>query len=806
MEINSYFQNIPDIIKLKTKSKVSAVKMIFQKDPNLLEASEEERTLRQTEFSHMKDICYLDYTAAGIYTQSQMDEVSKQFKTSLFSHPHGSSVISDLCASEIDQMREKILEYLGTDSDEYSVIFTSGATAAIKTVADYFQFNQGEFVYLTDNHTSVLGMRELVQTSQIHPLSVDKATNLLNNIYTKDSNSYDDVSRNSLFVYPAQSNFSGRKYPLSWISNIRNCSQPTEENNSPKSNWFVLLDAATYCSTNKLSLKLHKPDFLCISFYKLFGYPTGLGALIVRKSSAHVLNKTYYGGGTVKIALATENFHKKKDNISENFEDGTVNYLAIISLRHGFGCRAILYKDSDRIFEMAQYTYRYLKHLYYPNQRKAVQLYHDNDYSSSNNQGNIVNFNILRNDGTFYGYSEVQNIANLMKIQLRTGCHCNPGSCQRFLGLSDELVKYHFQQGHVCGDDKDIIDGRPTGSVRISYGYASNWDDVKYFLSFLQQYFLQDAAFISPDTISEIDQINVGKMSLHENEMKEDKVENTDLEGKLEKIYLYPVKACGYYEVKTKWAVNSSGLSYDRQWMIVNKTGVVLTQKLEKKLCLIQPNFDFKRKKLTLCYRSSGSAIEVPLENDETNEKYSSLCKSKVCSDSITGYDCGDEVAFWLDSQLNHTGLRLFRLKQRSGTRNLNSLSNMGQYLLITLPSVQAQLEKVAYKSNVYFDHVSFTNRFRSNFVVSGEFKANTEIDWSDVLIETKEGLVAFEVKKQCVRCQYIYIDQDTGHVTDVPLNITKFGVYISNNFSLEKGEFFYLNVGDKVFCKTKSK
>lgn len=779
--------------------------MIFQEDPSLLQASEEEQMVRQTEFSHMKDICYLDYTGAGIYSQSQLKQISKQWETCSFSHPHGSSVLSNLCASEIDQTREKILEYFDTDSDQYSVIFTSGATFAIKTVSEYFQFNEGAFLYLTDNHTSVLGMRELVQTNRIHHLSVNEASDLLNNSRIENCDSPVNFLSNSLFVYPAQSNFNGRKYPLSWIKNVHNGSRLAEQTNIPNSNWFVLLDAATYCTSNKLSLNVHQPDFVCISFYKMFGYPTGLGALLVKKSSSHVLKKTYYGGGTVKIALANENFHLKKDDVSEKFEDGTVNYMAIMSLKHGFDCKAKLWKDSNKGFELAQYTYWYLKHLYYPNNKRAVQLYHDNDYSNNKYQGSIVNFNLLRKDNTYYGYSEVQNIANLLKIQLRTGCHCNPGSCQRFLSLSDETMKYHFQQGHVCGDDKDIIDGRPTGSVRISYGYASNWDDVKYFLSFIKQYFLQEAEFIfTPDTSSEGDQIYVPSMGLNENEIKETKLANHS-EGKLERIYLYPVKACGHYKVKTKWEVNASGLLYDRQWMIVTKTGVVLTQKLEKNLCLVQPNFDFNREVMTLCYRNSGSIIDVPLENGEKNEKYLSLCKSKVCSDNITGYDCGDDVAYWLDSQLNHIGLRLIRLKQRSGPRNLNSLSNMGQYLLITLPSIQAQLENLAYKCNVIFDPESFINRFRSNFVISGKFEANAENDWTDVSIEINDRLLTFGVKKQCMRCQYIYIDQETGHVTDVPLNITKFGVYISNKFSSENSEKHYLSLGDKVYWKTKS-
>lgn len=38
---------------------------------------------------------------------------------------------------------------------------------------------------------------------------------------------------------------------------------------------MVLLDAAAYIPTNRLDLSVVKPDFVTMSFYKVFGYPTG---------------------------------------------------------------------------------------------------------------------------------------------------------------------------------------------------------------------------------------------------------------------------------------------------------------------------------------------------------------------------------------------------------------------------------------------------------------------------------------------------------------------------------------------------
>lgn len=42
-----------------------------------------------------------------------------------------------------------------------------------------------------------------------------------------------------------------------------------------KNNWFCLLDAASFVGTNQLNLSVWKPDMVAVSFYKIFGYPTG---------------------------------------------------------------------------------------------------------------------------------------------------------------------------------------------------------------------------------------------------------------------------------------------------------------------------------------------------------------------------------------------------------------------------------------------------------------------------------------------------------------------------------------------------
>jgi selenocysteine lyase/cysteine desulfurase len=57
----------------------------------------------------------------------------------------------------------------------------------------------------------------------------------------------------------------------------------------------VLVDAAKGCGTMPPDLSRFKADFVAISFYKLFGYPTGLGALLVRNGKHKIHIPWLYG-------------------------------------------------------------------------------------------------------------------------------------------------------------------------------------------------------------------------------------------------------------------------------------------------------------------------------------------------------------------------------------------------------------------------------------------------------------------------------------------------------------------------------
>ncbi|KAH0627090.1 hypothetical protein JD844_002488 [Phrynosoma platyrhinos] len=253
-------------------------------------------------------------------------------------NPHSKNISSKLTYDTIEHVRYRILQHFNTTVEDYTVIFTSGSTTALKLVAEAFpwmpetlQDPGSRFCYLTDSHTSVVGMRGITAAMNVLfvPVKPKEMLSGTNDLVVEEKSSRTP----HLFCFPAQSNFSGTKYPLAWIEKIKSgklCPVKVQ------GKWFVLLDAASYVSTSPLDLSVHQADFVPLSFYKIFGFPTGLGALIIKNEVASCLKKTYFGGGTAAAYLAEEDFYSPRQSMAERFEDGTVSFLDIIALKHGF--------------------------------------------------------------------------------------------------------------------------------------------------------------------------------------------------------------------------------------------------------------------------------------------------------------------------------------------------------------------------------------------------------------------------------------------------------------------------------------
>ena len=295
------------------------------------------------------------------------------------------------------------------------MIFTSGATESLKIVAENFEFENEIFAYLDECHTSVTGLREIIK----NPFKVWSQENVLENLTNHSKNG-------GLFAFPAMSNYSGQKFPLEiWIQKAK------------ETNFKILLDAASFVSTNFLDLSIVDCNFVCVSFYKIFGFPTGIGALIIQNSSFKYLKKSYFGGGTVEMNLIRKSRHVSKP-FEAKFEDGTLNFQAILALKYGFDLIQSKFNGMEIIskhtFSLAKYLHDQLSDLKYQNGCKVIEIYSKSGFQDRKYQGGIVNFNILQRNGSIFGFTEFKKMAQHNNVIVRVGCFCNIGSCQKYLG------------------------------------------------------------------------------------------------------------------------------------------------------------------------------------------------------------------------------------------------------------------------------------------------------------------------------------------------------------------------------------
>ena len=96
----------------------------------------------------------------------------------------------------------------------------------------------------------------------------------------------------------------------------------------------MLLDAAAFVPANTLDLSRYHPDFTVVSWYKVFGHPTGVGSLIARRDALARLRRPWFSGGTIYAVSAQAQWHVLADDEAA-FEDGTVNFLSVPDVTAG---------------------------------------------------------------------------------------------------------------------------------------------------------------------------------------------------------------------------------------------------------------------------------------------------------------------------------------------------------------------------------------------------------------------------------------------------------------------------------------
>ena len=436
--------------------------------------------LRRTEFARLDagGHVYLDYTGAGLYADSQLREHFELLRQNVFGNPHSLNPTAAAMTQLVERARAAVLAFFRASPDEYVAIFTPNATGALRLVAEAYPFRPGDRFLLTfDNHNSVNGIREFARArgaettyvpSEPPDLRVDEG--LLPRYLTEVGGEH-----HNLFAYPAQSNFSGVQHPLAWIEQAH------------EHGWDVLLDAAAFVPTNRLDLSRRHPDFVALSFYKIFGWPTGVGCLVARREALAKLERPWFSGGTIVAAFVQRDWYQSAPGAAQ-FEDGTVNFLDLPAVEVGLRLldRIGIETIHARVEALGSALIDTLASLRHGNGAPAATIYGPRDLDR---RGATIAFNFLHPDGRIVDERYVDRVARRCAISLRTGCFCNPGAGEVAFTISREtLVGGEFGEGMTLDDYVDAIGLPSGGAVRASLGLASNLADIHRFESFAGEF------------------------------------------------------------------------------------------------------------------------------------------------------------------------------------------------------------------------------------------------------------------------------------------------------------------------------
>ena len=425
--------------------------------------------LRDREFSRLdaQHHAYLDYAGSALYGDSQLSAHHEILRGGIFGNPHSDSAPSRASTAVMDNARRRLLRFLDVDESTHDVIFTANTSAAIKLVAEAYSFSKERGCFLAaDNHNSVNGIREYARRAgaTVRYLPLDPDLRLLDaELLLAEASLHGE----GLVAFPAQSNFSGVQHPLDLVTKARALG------------FDVLLDVAAYVSGHALSLRRCPADFAALSFYKLFGYPTGLGALVARRDALSRLRRPWFAGGTVMYASVAADAHLLRAR-HEGFEDGTPDFLSIAALDAGFDLleEVGMPRLTAHVSQLARDFIDDLRALRHTNGTPLVRIYGPRDRSEC---GGAVAFNVCDRTGTPMSYSFVETRARRANVALRGGCFCNPGASEAAFALEPTRIAACFANLGTDFTPERFAECSNTavGAVRVSIGLANNAEDIR---------------------------------------------------------------------------------------------------------------------------------------------------------------------------------------------------------------------------------------------------------------------------------------------------------------------------------------
>ncbi|KAJ2982603.1 hypothetical protein NQ176_g1268 [Zarea fungicola] len=225
-----------------------------------------------------------------------------------------------------------------------------------------------------------------------------------------------------------------------------------------------------------------------MSWYKVFGYPTGLGCLVAKREAVARLNRPWFSGGTIRAVSVGMQWHTMAPDEAA-FEDGTLNFLSIPDIAVGLDWidnkigKCVI---ETRVRCLTGFFIHRLQQLRHSDGREMTKIYGPTNMKL---RGGTVCFNFIDAEGTIVDERLVALESAAVGISLRTGCFCNPGAGEDAFRLNKKkLLRLLWSKTNSIDEYIELIGLPSAGAVRVSFGLASTVGDLDKFFAFAECY------------------------------------------------------------------------------------------------------------------------------------------------------------------------------------------------------------------------------------------------------------------------------------------------------------------------------
>ncbi|OFX88168.1 MAG: cysteine sulfinate desulfinase [Bacteroidetes bacterium GWF2_33_16] len=351
-----------------------------------------------------KPLVYFDNGATTQKPQVVIDEELKIYSHENSNIHRGVHYLSEQLTQRFEDARKVVQKFINAKHD-HEIIFTSGTTQSINTVAysfgDRYVSDEDEVIISTlEHHSNIVPWQLLCERKKanLKVIPINDNGELLLDEFEKLI-----TSKTKIVAVNQVSN------ALGTVNDIKRIIEISHKHNIP-----VLIDGAQSIQHGKIDVQELDCDFFVFSGHKLYG-PTGIGILYGKEKWLNKMPPFMAGGEMIKkVSFEKTSFNE----LPFKFEAGTPNYTGAIAM-----AKAIEYIQSIGLDEIATYEKELLNYATEKLQTiKGLKI-----IGTAKEKVSLISF-ILEN----IHHYDAGMVIDKMGIAVRTGHHCAEPVMNRF--------------------------------------------------------------------------------------------------------------------------------------------------------------------------------------------------------------------------------------------------------------------------------------------------------------------------------------------------------------------------------------